>query len=825
MYLPRGKKLQLVRRLGKGVSASQICRPAGICRASLYRWKNHYENSPDVKKRSVLSSQYVRGQKHWKKLSVKKEQQIRKIALRNPALSVAKIAVLAGVSLSGAWSVLKNKDLHKREGRERYHGRYGDRLIIPLTSAQRVEMFRRFETGETVRDLCKQFDISRTTFYKWLNLYRGGQKSEETLIDHRPSGDNHYKFVPGVEQLVLALVAHDPGLSPIQISKILKEYGQQHLASQFGVYTILKRYGLNTYQKRARYADGLAAPGQVPVVTQQWKLPAILRNIFTSFIPPPSRSYLISRFLFLVVLFSISFFFAFLSIASVQRTLQTLPLANIVGLSFALISLLFGTLFFLYSLKYYLTIGIVLSFSRRQAADSSLYDAKRRSFLERWFGISFEIEGRESLDGNETRIDDRLGSSDNSTLPNNVNRYGPASPAQRGEYPNRTTLNVSAGGLTPDISSVVLQRHPFVSIHVTTYNEKKVIDRLLTSCTAFDYDNYEVVVVDDSTDETVELLSKWSAFGETGENSPRPPYGPLRREASETGHPQVRVIHRSSREGYKGGALRVALEHTDPRAEFILVFDADFLPYPDTITSFLKYFQLTAGTLDFSSSSPSRQGNMNYEVRSMNQENGEDGEEKTHTSSFIPHTSRSNIAAVQGYQWPSSAEATAGKHVQSGSNIAAIQGYQWHVLNKSENWITRGVRSEYAGSYVIERSGAEIYSGLKQIAGSVYMIRKDALLSVGGWDTSITEDFQLTLKLYEQGFKVVYTPYIQAPAEAVATIKRLVRQRMRWAEGHSHNIKRMFTRLLFGRWYTVPQTFSQGENIQYPISNIQWEKQ
>ena len=82
------------------------------------------------------------------------------------------------------------------------------------------------------------------------------------------------------------------------------------------------------------------------------------------------------------------------------------------------------------------------------------------------------------------------------------------------------------------------------------------------------------------------------------------------------------------------------------------------------------------------------------------------------------------------------------------------------------------------------------------------MIRKDVLEEVG-WGTSITEDFQLTLSLYEKGYKVVYTPYIQAPAECVSTIKRLIRQRMRWAEGHSNNIKRMFIRLMYGKWSIV----------------------
>src|SRR3990170_1107448 len=82
------------------------------------------------------------------------------------------------------------------------------------------------------------------------------------------------------------------------------------------------------------------------------------------------------------------------------------------------------------------------------------------------------------------------------------------------------------------------------------------------------------------------------------------------------------------------------------------------------------------------------------------------------------------------------------------------------------------------------------------------MIRKD-ILDNYGWGTSITEDFELTLRLYRDGWKVVYTPYIQTPSECVSTLKRLVRQRMRWAEGHSHNIKRMFTQLMWGRWEEV----------------------
>src|SRR3989338_5061054 len=330
-------------------------------------------------------------------------------------------------------------------------------------------------------------------------------------------------------------------------------------------------------------------------------------------------------------------------------------------------------------------------------------------------------------------------------------------------------------GLKPNLDNIVLTKYPFVSIHIPLFNEKNVVERAIKAAANFEYGEpastrgestrgrYEVILADDSTDETTDIIDNY--LKQFNGSSARLPAGQVKQDQYTLTTAEVRPgvtvkhLHRSTRSGFKGGALSLALQLTDPRAEFISVFDADFVPYPDTLTLFLKYFEASKKSND-------------------------------------------HVAAVQPFDSPSTSLGINAQGQHLGNNIAAVQGYQWHVLNKSENWITRGVRSEYAGSYVIERSGEEIYGGLKQISGSVYMIRKDILQSIG-WGTSITEDFELTLKLYEKGYKVLYTPYIQAPAECVSTIKRLKRQRMRWAEGHSHNIRRMFMRLVFGQWSLV----------------------
>ncbi|OLB88673.1 MAG: hypothetical protein AUI15_27460 [Actinobacteria bacterium 13_2_20CM_2_66_6] len=268
--------------------------------------------------------------------------------------------------------------------------------------------------------------------------------------------------------------------------------------------------------------------------------------------------------------------------------------------------------------------------------------------------------------------------------------------------------------------------HPFVSVHVAAYNEKRVIERLLNALSQLEYPEYEVVVVDDSTDESVQILQQW------------------------VGRPRFKILHRTSRSGYKGGALREALKVMDSRTEYVVVFDADSVPFPDSIERLMPLF---------------------YRVS-----------EGTSSRRFEAAFGRTDPPSEPG-------------QIKRRPEVAAVQSYQWHVLNKSESWLTEAVRAEYAGSYMIERPFQDAVGSLKMIAGTAYMIRADVLRNIG-WGTSITEDWELTLKLYARGYKVIYTPWAETPAECVSTFARLARQRMRWAEGHTHNVRKWFLPIL-----------------------------
>jgi len=329
----------------------------------------------------------------------------------------------------------------------------------------------------------------------------------------------------------------------------------------------------------------------------------------------------------------------------------------LIGQIFAFLALAIGGFFFLYAIRYYLSILFVLAPRRGKAAND------------------VHPQG------------------------NNSNKNG------NPEFSHRFANNHNNHSWTPNGGSPIEytgDQAPFVSIHLPFYNEKNVAERVLAACTSLEYPNYEVVVVDDSTDETTEILKRWA------------------------GQPRVKIIHREERTGFKGGALNVALNNTSPDAKFVVIFDADFVPSPDILQSFLYYF------------------------------NGNGGEQ---------------------------------------DRVAAVQGYQWHVLNNKENWLTRGIRSEYSGSYLVERTFQQYLGNMKMIAGSVYMVRAD-LLRTYRWSESLTEDWELTLRLYEDGYKVRYTPYVATPAECPSSVPRLVKQRMRWAEGHTFNVKRHFWRVM-----------------------------
>jgi cellulose synthase/poly-beta-1,6-N-acetylglucosamine synthase-like glycosyltransferase len=112
---------------------------------------------------------------------------------------------------------------------------------------------------------------------------------------------------------------------------------------------------------------------------------------------------------------------------------------------------------------------------------------------------------------------------------------------------------------------------PRVTVQLPMFNERYVAERLIDSICKLKYpaDKLDIQVLDDSTDETVEvvrdLVDRYAALG----------------------HP-ISYHHRTNREGFKAGALREGMKTS--KGEFIAIFDADFTPPEDFLLKVIHHF-------------------------------------------------------------------------------------------------------------------------------------------------------------------------------------------------------------------------------------------
>jgi cellulose synthase/poly-beta-1,6-N-acetylglucosamine synthase-like glycosyltransferase len=112
---------------------------------------------------------------------------------------------------------------------------------------------------------------------------------------------------------------------------------------------------------------------------------------------------------------------------------------------------------------------------------------------------------------------------------------------------------------------------PRVTVQLPIFNEQYVVERLLEAVCKLNYprEKLDIQLLDDSTDETVgvarNLVDRYAALGQP-----------------------VSYHHRTSREGFKAGALAEGMKTA--KGEFIAIFDADFTPPEDFLLRTVHHF-------------------------------------------------------------------------------------------------------------------------------------------------------------------------------------------------------------------------------------------
>ena len=270
---------------------------------------------------------------------------------------------------------------------------------------------------------------------------------------------------------------------------------------------------------------------------------------------------------------------------------------------------------------------------------------------------------------------------------------------------------------------------PSLTVQLPLFNEPNVVARLIDAVSQLQYaGRFDVQVLDDSTDRTTAIVAQrvaeWRARG-------------------------VAITHlrRANREGYKAGALARGLLESD--SALLAVFDADFVPAPDTLTR------------------------------------------------LVPHFAAADVGMVQA---------------------------RWGHLNREQSLLTR-VQAIFLDAHFAVESAARNFGGrFFNFNGTAGIWRREAIEAAGGWSAStLTEDLDLSYRAQLAGWRFVFVPGVEVPAELPSTLSGFQEQQHRWAKGSIQTARKLLPDIVRSDFPTRVKTeafFHLTSNVAYLLSLV-----
>jgi cellulose synthase/poly-beta-1,6-N-acetylglucosamine synthase-like glycosyltransferase len=265
---------------------------------------------------------------------------------------------------------------------------------------------------------------------------------------------------------------------------------------------------------------------------------------------------------------------------------------------------------------------------------------------------------------------------------------------------------------------------PFVSIHIPAYSEPPdMLKETLDALAAMDYPHYEVLVIDNNTQDP----ALWK---------------PVKAHCKALGE-RFRFFHFDKLAGFKAGAMNVALRETSPLAEIIAAIDSDYIVEPNWLRD------------------------------------------------LTPAFSDPQLGIMQ-----------------------APQDYR----DGNENLFKAMCNAEYRGFFQIGMVTRNERNAIIQ-HGTMTMIRKSVLEEVGGWsEWCITEDAELGLRVFEQGYTAQYVPVSYGRGLIPDNFLDFKKQRFRWAYGAVMIMRRHFAELMGFK----PTHLTRGQRYHFIAGWLPW---
>lgn len=105
--------------------------------------------------------------------------------------------------------------------------------------------------------------------------------------------------------------------------------------------------------------------------------------------------------------------------------------------------------------------------------------------------------------------------------------------------------------------------------------------------------------------------------------------------------------------------------------------------------------------------------------------------------------------------------------------------------NRDATWLTRFINLEFIYFQWLFQGGRWAWFGLSMLMGTGYVIRRDAIEVLGGFDeTSLVDDTEMSLRIFRGDQRIRWVPYAVTWEQEPETFRAWLRQRTRWTQGN-----------------------------------------
>jgi len=126
-------------------------------------------------------------------------------------------------------------------------------------------------------------------------------------------------------------------------------------------------------------------------------------------------------------------------------------------------------------------------------------------------------------------------------------------------------------------------------------------------------------------------------------------------------------------------------------------------------------------------------------------------------------------------------------------NLGAVIG-KFRCVNRKRNLLTRFINLESLAFQWIVQAGRWRLLGVATLPGTNYLIRRQLLEELGGWDEqALTEDAEMSIRIYRAGYLIKFIPYAVTWEQEPETLPVWFKQRTRWARGNNYVLEKYFT--------------------------------